>query len=108
VASPFVTVLRLAAALALLVGGALGLRAWIGRPADTTEEVPTSRDALASAELPPSELLESLDLLESWELITDESIDVALTSLDTVDEVLLEIDLGKDPLETPAEEPSNG
>lgn len=102
--SPFALGLRLAAALALLVGGGLGLRALL-RPDGTPGEEVAS---ISPSEAPPTELLESLDLLEAWELITDDSIDVVLTSLDTADEVLLEIDQGEDPLEPVTEEPSKG
>jgi len=102
--SPLTLGLRLAAAVALAVGGLLGLRALRREaPAPQREVVLNGRP-----EQPPAELLESLDLLEAWDLITDESLDVVLTSLDTADEVLLEIDRGSDPLAVPPEEPSKG
>jgi hypothetical protein len=64
------------------------------------------------AEVPPAELLESLDLLQDWELINDPSVDVVLTGLDTAEEVLLEIDRGSDPLgpetDVAPQEPTKG
>ena len=102
--SPLAVGLRLAAALALLVGGALGVRALLHEEGRPREEVAS----VGSLDAPPTELLESLDLLEAWELITDDSLEVMLTSLDTADEVLLEIDQGDDPLEPVTEEPSKG
>lgn len=94
--------LRLAAAGVLALGGAAALDALLeSEPAD---ELP--RDVfpleLAEAAEPPPELLE---LLQDWELINDESLDVVLTGLDTADEVLLEIDRGSDPLGAEVEEP---
>jgi hypothetical protein len=37
-------------------------------------------------------LLASLDLLESWDLVTDDSLDARLNTLDNFDELLLSID----------------
>ena len=102
--SPLTLGLRLAAAAALLLGGGLGLRALLRSESRPDEDVAVIR----LPDAPPPELLESLELLEAWELITDDSLDVVLTSLDTADEVLLEIDQGNDPLEPLPEEPSKG
>jgi len=43
---------------------------------------------------PPVELLASLDLLESWDLLTDHDLELALASLDPVDEALLDLEGG--------------
>ena len=47
---------------------------------------------IQTVEVPSTELLASLDLLENWELLTDSDLDLLLSSLDTVDEVLLDFD----------------
>ena len=83
---------RIAAAAALALGGAMAFDAL--RPKPQVED--TSVDLAAGT--PPQELLESLDLLQDWDLINDPSVDVVLTGLDTAEEVLLEIDRGSDPL----------
>jgi hypothetical protein len=91
-------VLRLAAALLAALGLGLGWRAWrAGTP--TTEPAPLVET------VPSPELLEALDLLESWELLTDPSLDVALTSLDEADAILLELERESDPL---AADPTKG
>ena len=38
------------------------------------------------------ELLASLDVLEAWELLNDEDLEILLSSLDPWDEVLLELE----------------
>lgn len=43
---------------------------------------------------PSDELLASLDLLESWDLLTGDDLELALASLDPVDQVLLELEGG--------------
>lgn len=40
-------------------------------------------------EEPPAELLASLDLLESWDVLMDEDVDLDMASLDTLDELVL-------------------
>ncbi len=100
--SPLALGLRLTAAAAVLAAGALGVRALL-RHADRAARqglavAVSSPSAAATLEVPPAGLLESLELLESWDLIADDSLEVVLTSIDTVDEVLLEIDRGNDPL----------
>jgi hypothetical protein len=92
--------LRLAAAAALVLGAAMAIDAL--RPEDSVDLAGFAPGG------PPPELLESLELLQDWELINDESLDVVLTGLDTADEVLLEIDLGSDPLGPQSAEPSEG
>lgn len=47
---------------------------------------------------PSPELLDALDLLESWDLLNEPSLDVALTSLDEADAILLELERESDPL----------
>jgi hypothetical protein len=52
------------------------------------------------------DLLASLDVLENWELLTDEELDVLLSSLDPWDEVLLELEA--EAREASSQEPENG
>jgi hypothetical protein len=94
--------LRLAAAGVLALGGAAALDALLAREPQDDSALDLAE---AAAGDPPPELLESLELLQDWELINGESLDVVLTGLDTADEVLLEIDRGRDPLDVEAEEP---
>lgn len=84
--------LRLAAAALVLLGLAVGWRVL------RAPQPPRAPDAIVDS-APPPELLEALDLLESWDLLTDPSLDVALTSLDEADALLLEIERGHDPLD---------
>jgi len=79
--------LVLAAAAAVLVLG------WIGTRLVTRGEGPR-RPLQQVAALPvapeDAELLEYLDVLEDWELLVSEDLDVMLSSLDPVDEMLLD------------------
>jgi len=84
--------LRLAAAALVLVGLGAAWRA-LGTPSPVQ-----APDALVDS-APPAELLEAFDLLDSWDLLTDPSLEVALTSLDEADALLLEIERGRDPLD---------
>jgi hypothetical protein len=84
--------LRLAAAALLFLGLAAGWRA-LREPA--REPAP---DPLVDGAPPPG-LLEALDLLESWELLTDPSLEVALTGLGEAEALLLEIERERDPLD---------
>jgi hypothetical protein len=56
-----------------------------------TVTAPTPARPPASDE-PSPELLASLDLLESWELVAGDDIDVQLNALNSMDELLLSID----------------
>jgi hypothetical protein len=87
---------RVAAAAALALAGAMAFDAL--RPKPPADEEIVDLAGVAPIGAPPPELLESLDLLQDWELINDPSVDVVLTGLDTAEEVLLEIDRGSDPL----------
>lgn len=71
------------AAAALLL--ALGLRA-LERP---REEATT----LAGLDPADREVVESLDVLEDWELLMGDDIDLLLSSLDVADELVLELEL---------------
>lgn len=62
-------------AAAVIVAGLLG--AWL----------PAGRD-----EAPPEELLASFEMLEWWDVLTRDDLEIVVTSLDTVDELLLELD----------------
>jgi hypothetical protein len=95
----------LAAAAALLLW--LGRPGWLGRsgadrPADAPTRVasadprPAAEDAAPAAapdavpEAPP-ELLAELELLEEWELLVPDDLDLLLAELDELDELLLEL-----------------
>lgn len=93
--------LQLAAALLLALGLGAGWR-MLRAPAGTTRGL--ALDPLVE-NTPPQELLEALDLLESWDLLTDPALEVALSGLDEADLILLEIDGERDPQ---TEEPSKG
>jgi hypothetical protein len=112
------TLVRLAAAV--MIAGGAGWCLWqvlSPKPArsdadnfvDGTKDTPpgnTAQDRSAQSVAPPNgtpdslapktmrtaddELLARLDLLESWDLLSDDDLDVLLSSLDPVDEVLLE------------------
>ncbi len=100
--------LRAAGALAAAVLIAVAYGTWFsgiwwpviqeyhGPPADVeiaaAEEPPVDPpvEPGAEPEWPPDELLASLDLLESWDLLSADDLDLALASLDAVDEVLLD------------------
>jgi hypothetical protein len=84
--------LRLAAAALVLVGLAAGWRALEAPPAE-------SAPGAVVDGAPPDGLLEALELLESWDLLTDPSLEVALTGLDEAEALLLEIERGRDPLD---------
>jgi hypothetical protein len=60
-------------------------------PRVTPDEPPATPPSEATEE-PPEALLAALDLLESWELVTDDSLDAQLNTLDSFDELLLLID----------------
>jgi hypothetical protein len=92
--------LQLAAGLFAAVGLGLGWRAW-----RAVSETPQPAPAPLVEHAPSTELLEALDLLESWELLNDPSLDVALTSLDEADAILLELERERDPL---AADPTKG
>lgn len=79
--------LQLAAALLVALGLGAGWRA-LRAPAGSMPKAP---DPLVE-NAPPQELLEALDLLESWDLLTDPALEVALSGLDEADELLLEIE----------------
>jgi len=61
-------------------------------PSPSKAGSPEKAPALPDANEPPQELLASLDLLESWDLVTDDSLDARLNTLDNFDELLLSID----------------
>jgi len=93
---------RLALAAAALV--VLGLGAWmLARNArqDTASDVELARGpaprapAVAPRERvldePPADLLASLDLLESWDLVVDDSVEADVLALDAFDALLLDV-----------------
>lgn len=96
-------VLALAAALAV----ALGVAAWwfATRPSPIEREVanaPSESPRIApspvavgeaSSDEPSAELLAALDLLESWDVVASEDLDVQLNALDALDELLLSSDV---------------
>jgi hypothetical protein len=90
--------LRVAAGLLIALGAVLGLRELLRAPAAPPRVVEGE---------PPAELLETLDLLESWETVTDDSLDVALTGFDEVDEILMQLERGGDPLGIEPESPAH-
>ncbi|HVS10490.1 MAG TPA: hypothetical protein VMS76_11495 [Planctomycetota bacterium] len=90
----------LAASLALALGAGWW---WIagGGPADAlprggagvAQPESSPRDVPEERETPSDELLASLELLENWDLLTADDLDVLLAaSFDTLDEVLLDVD----------------
>lgn len=90
------TVYALAASLAVALGVAAWLR-WDHERAAPSDRQVASTDApvpsvAPSSNEPPQELLASLELLESWDLVTDDSLDARLNALDSFDEMLLSID----------------
>ena len=87
--------LRFAAAALVLASGALLL--W---RAGAAPQPPAPVAQIARPE-PPPELLEALDLLESWELIASDDLDVLLASLDPLEDELLLLDLEQEPREPP-------
>ncbi|MCK6445808.1 MAG: hypothetical protein L6Q99_05395 [Planctomycetes bacterium] len=121
-----------AAAAAVLVAG--GVWAWraLLRGADRDEAAPIAeptpnaprvvpesapkralRNDGDAAAAPSDELLASLSVLESWELLNSENVDVMLSNLDAKDELLLELAAelateNDEPAETPTAEPKNG
>ena len=93
----------------LVAAGLLALAwvAWLRSPARRDGLAPPSGDELAAAPGPengaesggagpadsvPSEILATLDLLESWELVAEDDPDLALGALDEVDLLLLELE----------------
>ncbi|MCC6405761.1 MAG: hypothetical protein IT453_01250 [Planctomycetes bacterium] len=89
--------LTVAAAAVIVLGGAWSLRAWL-RDATPVEPQPIVENAppeqaprVESLAVPSDELLASLSVLESWELLNSDNIDVMLSSLDASDELLLEL-----------------
>ena len=54
----------------------------------------TPRQPVELIDEPSEELLASLDLLESWDLLTSDDLELALASLDEVDGALLELEGG--------------
>lgn len=92
--------LQVAAALLVALGLGAGWRA-LRAPPGTTPKAP---DPLVE-NAPPQELLEALDLLESWDLLTDPALEVALSGIDEADEILLENEGDRDPQPV---EPSKG
>jgi hypothetical protein len=90
----------LAASLALALGAGWWWIASRGpadavprRGASVAQPGSTPRDGLEDRETPSDELLASLELLENWELLTADDLDVLLAaSFDTLDEVLLDVD----------------
>jgi hypothetical protein len=63
-------------------------------PTSEPPEPLTPQDPGDATEWPPDELLASLELLESWDLLNNDDLDLALASLDAVDEVLLDFEAG--------------
>jgi hypothetical protein len=112
-----------AAAVLLVLGGAWTLRIWL-RDHETAEpkplvatvqsQGPNAQEPRDPTATPPDELLASLSVLESWDLLNSENIDVMLSNLDASDELLLELsselDAGADSNSTTptTEEPKNG
>lgn len=129
-----------AAAAVLVAGGAWAWRAWwrgderielppIAEPTPTVPEgdrapnaprvAPESAPKRALGNqadpfaTPSDELLASLSVLESWELLNSENVDVMLSNLDAKDELLLELASelageADESTETPTLEPKNG
>lgn len=112
---------RLALAAAALL--ALGIGAWLltrGVAVDenTAPEMasgPTPRaPAVAPRERvldePPADLLASLDLLESWDLVVEDSVEADVLALDAFDALLLDVvdELGDEPRTDAAPERRNG
>lgn len=123
--------LAAAAAALLVAGGAWAWRAWSrgdehGETAPIAEPTPKAprvvpdsapKRALGtdgdSVVTPSDELLASLSVLESWELLNSENVDVMLSNLDAKDELLLELSAeleneSDEPAETTTTEPKNG
>ncbi|MBI5434849.1 MAG: hypothetical protein HZA52_18600 [Planctomycetes bacterium] len=121
--------LTAAAAAVIVLGGAWSLRAWLrgATPVDPQPIVenatPEQAPRIESLAAPSDELLASLSVLESWELLNSDNIDVMLSSLDASDELLLELsselspDFGTESVDesiddgvvpTALEEPRNG
>ena len=72
----------------------------------TGESVEATESALPEPAAPDEELLASLDLLEDWELLNGEDVDLLLATLEAPDELLLE-DTDESPaLDAPASEPN--
>jgi hypothetical protein len=91
-----VSMYALAASLVIALGVAAWLR-WVHEPTAPSDRNVASTETAApsvapSANEPPQELLASLELLESWDLVTDDSLDARLNALDSFDEMLLSID----------------
>ncbi len=80
-----------AAAAAVLVAGLL----WFvfGRERDASSLAPTENDApfvVDADEVVDPELLDALDVLENWEAVTSDDLDLLLAELDAIDLALLE------------------
>jgi hypothetical protein len=84
---------RAARPLALALAAALAALLWAGWLArDPRRGAPAG--ATASVEEVPPELLASLELLESWELLVEDEPELELATLDEVDLLLLELESG--------------
>jgi hypothetical protein len=82
-------------------------------PSPSRGSVPGSQELLAPPRASEDEVLAQLDLLESWDLLSEGDVDVLLSSLDPVDEYLLEWssdESSSQPREAPAatEDKKNG
>jgi hypothetical protein len=88
--------LALAAALLLLVAGA-----WLFGRSRSAPRPPELAHGLMEAGEPEAELLEALDALENWELVTSDDLELVLAGLDPLDTSVLELgaepELGEDP-----------
>ena len=85
--------LRPARPLALALAAALAALSWAGWLARDPRRGPPAESAASVEEVPP-ELLASLELLESWELLVEDEPDLELAALDEVDLLLLELESG--------------
>jgi hypothetical protein len=97
----FTPALRALAAGLVLAGAAAAWWLAFGRreTTPTPPEVVQTPPAPAEAAAPDPELLAALELLQSWELVTDDDLDLMLSSLEATDEALLE----SEPQTQPAE-----
>lgn len=112
---------RLALAAAALL--ALGVGAWLltrGIAVDEnaapelasgpTPRVPAVAPRERVLDEPPADLLASLDLLESWDLVVEDSVEADVLALDAFDALLLDVadELGDEPRTDTAPERRNG
>ena len=79
----------LAAAAAVVLALVLGRLAFPPPPRATG-------DPMAALDPADREVVEALDVLEEWELLMGEDVDLLLSSLDVADELVLEMDLEPD------------